>query len=641
MARSLQRIVRQMLWFAAAVLVAAPTALATDYSWNNSSGGLYENPNNWTPNGIPGTTDTATFGLNSTYTVQTTVQEETAVNFVAGNVTLATQLFAALLIDNGVSLPNATGGSSLTVGSSADHPFGLRTNYLDLENGAPLYVLYGCHLDDNAFGHTRAGTLNGTLLVSGSDSSLDVYAVDPHDMTHFVPAPPLLVGLNGGTGLLGFQDGAPDDEILGPLLIADDVSPGTGEVDVGGFRAGAVLTVAGNITMAAHNLAAQSATMFIDSTGSSLTQTIDESSNPTGITVGSPANGSAAIYVGTAVSGGTLSTGTNGLAINKTGAVIVGSSSTTGTLNANGDVTVDGGLLRVYSGSQFNVVAGQTLHIKGGGTADFKSFDINGTSVDFVAGSLSYAGNLLVGIGGLLGASLTLDADRQLTLTGTTGVATSHFLSIHGGSLHTGSLVNDALVVDYYGTLATGAATLLAGTELDIGLGGTTRNTQYGAVVATGSVSLAGTLEVFDYNGFSPALGNSFDILDWGARTGMFSSVSLPPLAADRAWDTSQLYTTGVISVVASGLAGDFNHNGVVDAADYVVWRNGLGSVYTQADYNVWRTHFGQTAGSGSGAVKDTAVPEPSVFVLTAAGILGLSVCRRYRGLRCACVRNG
>ena len=46
-------------------------------------------------------------------------------------------------------------------------------------------------------------------------------------------------------------------------------------------------------------------------------------------------------------------------------------------------------------------------------------------------------------------------------------------------------------------------------------------------------------------------------------------------------------------------LLGDDNLDGVVDAADYVVWRRGLGTIYNQADYNVWRTHFGQTAGSG------------------------------------------
>ncbi len=63
-------------------------------------------------------------------------------------------------------------------------------------------------------------------------------------------------------------------------------------------------------------------------------------------------------------------------------------------------------------------------------------------------------------------------------------------------------------------------------------------------------------------------------------------------------------------------LAWDFNKDGRIDAADYVVWRHGLGATYTQADYVVWRTHFGQPAGSGSGVSTNAAVPEPTTLVL-------------------------
>jgi hypothetical protein len=40
---------------------------------------------------------------------------------------------------------------------------------------------------------------------------------------------------------------------------------------------------------------------------------------------------------------------------------------------------------------------------------------------------------------------------------------------------------------------------------------------------------------------------------------------------------------------VSSIVPGDFNNSGTVDAADYVVWRKGLGATYTQTDYDVWR----------------------------------------------------
>jgi hypothetical protein len=60
-------------------------------------------------------------------------------------------------------------------------------------------------------------------------------------------------------------------------------------------------------------------------------------------------------------------------------------------------------------------------------------------------------------------------------------------------------------------------------------------------------------------------------------------------------------------------LAGDYNNNGTVDAADYVVWRKLLNQnvtvpndttpgTVTQADYTVWRANFGRSVTPGSGA---------------------------------------
>ena len=67
-------------------------------------------------------------------------------------------------------------------------------------------------------------------------------------------------------------------------------------------------------------------------------------------------------------------------------------------------------------------------------------------------------------------------------------------------------------------------------------------------------------------------------------------------------------------------LLGDYNRSNVVDSADYVLWRNTIGSsvtsysgadgdgngVITQNDYSVWRAHFGQTGGAGSAASVDS-----------------------------------
>jgi hypothetical protein len=85
-----------------------------------------------------------------------------------------------------------------------------------------------------------------------------------------------------------------------------------------------------------------------------------------------------------------------------------------------------------------------------------------------------------------------------------------------------------------------------------------------------------------------------------------------------------------VLSVVSSG---DYNGNGVVDAADYVLWRetlnqsgpglaadgNGNGSV-DLGDFDYWRARFGTVVAPAIGVAAGTAVPEPatalSIFVV-------------------------
>jgi hypothetical protein len=106
------------------------------------------------------------------------------------------------------------------------------------------------------------------------------------------------------------------------------------------------------------------------------------------------------------------------------------------------------------------------------------------------------------------------------------------------------------------------------------------------------------------------------------------------PLLGDAATsgtvDLSDMFVPNTIPTTVS-LAGDYNHNGVVDAADYVLWRNGLGTTYSQADYDVWHSNFGQTAsGAGSsGGRADAAVPEPATLELLIFAAAGWCVPRR------------
>jgi hypothetical protein len=143
------------------------------------------------------------------------------------------------------------------------------------------------------------------------------------------------------------------------------------------------------------------------------------------------------------------------------------------------------------------------------------------------------------------------------------------------------------------------------------------------SVNISGSV-LASTATLYSTTGTGIAtssvtgLGNSFTVSNMPGRT---------------------IYT---YIIPAAPIPGDYNNDGIVDAADYTVWRNTVGQtgsglaadgtgpggtpdgMVDELDYQFWVNHFGATS-AGSGAAS-SAVPEPATWVLalTAAAILQL-----------------
>jgi autotransporter-associated beta strand protein len=84
----------------------------------------------------------------------------------------------------------------------------------------------------------------------------------------------------------------------------------------------------------------------------------------------------------------------------------------------------------------------------------------------------------------------------------------------------------------------------------------------------------------------------------------------------------------GILTVASVGAAGDFNEDGIVDAADYVVWRKGLDpSAGAPAGYAEFVENFGDNpAGSGG---SNQAVPEPGTLLIAMAGVLLACASRR------------
>lgn len=180
-------------------------------------------------------------------------------------------------------------------------------------------------------------------------------------------------------------------------------------------------------------------------------------------------------------------------------------------------------------------------------------------------------------------------------------------------------------------------------TKLD--LGGTTAGLGYDQINSSTAAVLNGVLDIDLVEGFTPTAGNAFTLITADDVSGHFSALDLPSLPAGLVWGV-HYNTTNVVLTVA---AGDFDRNGVVDAADYAVWRDTLGSsvaaysgadgngdgIISADDYSVWKNSFNwinsSTASdaSGSGSLTPGAVPEPASLVLLLAGALLASAKRR------------
>ena len=101
------------------------------------------------------------------------------------------------------------------------------------------------------------------------------------------------------------------------------------------------------------------------------------------------------------------------------------------------------------------------------------------------------------------------------------------------------------------GTLAASDNVVLSGTT-DIKLDGTTND----MIEAAATITYGGTLNLINVSGTALAAGNSFQIFNAAVYSGSFTTITLPTLGAGLAWNTNQLNSSGIISVVSTGSSG-------------------------------------------------------------------------------------
>ena len=384
--------------------------------------------------------------------------------------------------------------------------------------------------------------------------------------------------------------------------------------------------------------------------------TIDGSSGPSGSDAGDWVDGSNALLSNDAGAGTAVlllesdATAANVTVLEGDSFVALDANSTGSTLTITESLDIQNDVLRPQGGTtiagtfdlvngaaspsngQLTIGSGAVLaaNVSVGGNATLRV--LNSASSDFSSAQVNLAGGQLQHnaaaktLGALTGSGFVDDSRSQ-----TDGNLT--VLSIQPGEVDAEGI----------GLLTTDLDTLTMGPgshEFDLNRASDVLSND--AVQADFDLVLGGDLVVSLLDGSDPLQsGDSFDLFEGGAVSGSFSSVQLPTLVAGLSWDSSALESAGVIAVTGvAALLGDYDNDGVVDAADYVVWRQGYGStgpfppnadpdgnsdgVVDAADFTIWRDNLSSSASSST-----AAVPEPGGCVALVVSNLLLVLCRR------------
>jgi len=255
-----------------------------------------------------------------------------------------------------------------------------------------------------------------------------------------------------------------------------------------------------------------------------------------------------------------------------------------------------------------------------------------GRGFDAVAAEVEFTG-------GVIGSMSTASQGTVFNMSGGTILAPpSNFLGTTTFTIATGSVANiSGGLID--GRVAVGGEMNLAGGEID----GSLR-------AGNGSeINLFGIDFVLDGVPLTPSLlQNQPRVVSERGVTLSGTLADGSPFSFDlnpNSNSASDVFPAQALLSIALVNPGDYNVDGIVDSADYSLWRDSLGQqvvrgsgadgnfdgYVTPADYDVWKNNFGSLLGSAGGSSNAASlVPEPSSSILILIALASLP-CARHR----------
>jgi putative ABC transport system permease protein len=223
------------------------------------------------------------------------------------------------------------------------------------------------------------------------------------------------------------------------------------------------------------------------------------------------------------------------------------------------------------------------------------------------------------------------------TGTGTSGLDNTPLAS---QIVNVSATINNFAVADIVKLSGDGTFTMIAANEFRLDLGSTLRGSadlaaELGVVndAAAPADDLAGdfmlTAADFVSTGFEAFTGltagntlGGLSILLDSATVGTFDGqIVLQPRSTNPNPFTMDLPAITIHLTGEVRLPGDYNFDGTVDAADYVMWRKT--GINGPTGYDTWRTNFSEPGGSGSGASANAIIPEPTTLVILIFAAVG------------------